>query len=111
MKIDNSGKSLVNGQSVGTSRRVSVGNQSSASSSAATGSSSVSANDIQIFSAKLKMLETSMTSQPAFDAARVEEIRDAIANGKFKVRPDAIADKLVENVKQLLSKQNGEHNE
>ncbi|WP_148716286.1 flagellar biosynthesis anti-sigma factor FlgM [Chitinolyticbacter meiyuanensis] len=37
-----------------------------------------------------------------FDAARVESIRQAIAEGRFQVRPQAIADKLIASVEELL---------
>ncbi|TJZ69784.1 flagellar biosynthesis anti-sigma factor FlgM [Chitiniphilus eburneus] len=38
-----------------------------------------------------------------FDSARVASLRQAIAEGRFSVRPDAIADKLLNSVKELLS--------
>ena len=39
-----------------------------------------------------------------FDAAKVNRIAQAIANGSFKVNPEAIADKLIANAQELLSK-------
>lgn len=39
-----------------------------------------------------------------FDAKKVEEIRTAIAEGRFKVNPEAIADKLLSSVSELLGK-------
>ena len=41
-------------------------------------------------------------AEPAFNADKVAEIRQAIADGKFSVRTDAIADKLMASVKELL---------
>ncbi|XZG71587.1 flagellar biosynthesis anti-sigma factor FlgM [Chitinibacteraceae bacterium HSL-7] len=38
----------------------------------------------------------------SFDAGRVAEIKQAIAEGRFTVRPEAIADKLLDSVKELL---------
>ncbi|GAA5785606.1 hypothetical protein GCM10007860_14140 [Chitiniphilus shinanonensis] len=38
-----------------------------------------------------------------FDSARVASLRQAIAEGRFSVRPEAIADKLLDSVKELLS--------
>ncbi len=38
-----------------------------------------------------------------FDAAKVERIRQAIADGSFKVNPEAIADKLIANAQELLN--------
>ena len=39
-----------------------------------------------------------------FDAAKVNRIAQAIADGSFKVNPEAIADKLIANAQELLSK-------
>jgi negative regulator of flagellin synthesis FlgM len=37
-----------------------------------------------------------------FDAAKVDRIRQAIADGSYKVNADAIADKLLANAQDLL---------
>ncbi|MCZ7563125.1 MAG: flagellar biosynthesis anti-sigma factor FlgM [Burkholderiales bacterium] len=39
-----------------------------------------------------------------FDAGRVEEIRQAIAEGRFRVNADAVADNLLKGVAELLSR-------
>ena len=39
-----------------------------------------------------------------FDAAKVNRISQAIADGSFKINPEAIADKLIANAQELLSK-------
>jgi negative regulator of flagellin synthesis FlgM len=39
-----------------------------------------------------------------FDAAKVERLATAIAQGKFVVSPAAVADKLIANAQELLSK-------
>jgi negative regulator of flagellin synthesis FlgM len=41
---------------------------------------------------------------PAFDGAKVERIAQAIRDGKFTVNPEAIADKLIVNAQELLSR-------
>lgn len=41
------------------------------------------------------------TSQD-IDMARVEELREAIRDGKLDIRADQIADKLIESVRELL---------
>jgi len=41
-----------------------------------------------------------------FDAAKVERIGQAIANGTFKINAEAIADKLIGNAQELLGKVN-----
>jgi negative regulator of flagellin synthesis FlgM len=45
-----------------------------------------------------------LSADPAFDTAKVDRIAQAIRDGKFEVNPDAIADKLIENAKELLSR-------
>ena len=41
-------------------------------------------------------------SGAVFDAAKVAEIKSAIANGTFKVNPERIADGLIDTVKDLI---------
>lgn len=40
----------------------------------------------------------------SFDADKVERIASAIAQGRFEINPEAIADKLISNAQELLSK-------
>jgi len=42
-----------------------------------------------------------------FDAQKVARIGSAIADGSFKVNPEAIADKLIANAQELLGKVKG----
>jgi negative regulator of flagellin synthesis FlgM len=39
----------------------------------------------------------------SFDSEKVERIAQAIRDGKFRVDPDAIADKLLSNAQEVLS--------
>lgn len=41
----------------------------------------------------------------AFDSAKVEEIRAAIAEGRFQVNPSAIADSLIQTARDLVQAQ------
>lgn len=41
-------------------------------------------------------------SEPAFDAGRVAEIKQAIAEGRFSINPGAIADRLLASAKELI---------
>jgi negative regulator of flagellin synthesis FlgM len=61
--------------------------------------------DINPFSARLQSLESSLANQPAIDETKVAEVRQAITEGRFSINPDAIADKLMKSVKDLLTKQ------
>jgi negative regulator of flagellin synthesis FlgM len=60
-------------------------------------------------SAKVALSSTASTllsgsSGPEFDAAKVASMSASIANGTFKVNPEAIADKLIANAQELLAK-------
>jgi negative regulator of flagellin synthesis FlgM len=45
------------------------------------------------------------TGDPAeFDSAKVDRISKSIDDGTYKVNPEAIADKLISNAQELLSK-------
>lgn len=50
-----------------------------------------------------RSLETSGASG-SFDTEKVAKMKEAIANGTFKVDPEAIADKLLSNAQQVLRK-------
>lgn len=41
--------------------------------------------------------------QAPFDAEKVAQVKAAIAAGEFKVNPEAIADKIIKEAKELLS--------
>lgn len=46
----------------------------------------------------------SSAADATFDSAKVDHIAQAIRDGKFKVNPEAIADKLIANAGELLSR-------
>lgn len=54
-------------------------------------------------SSRLAELEAKLTASGEFDPQRVERIKAAIANGEYRINPDAIADKLIESVRHLLA--------
>lgn len=53
--------------------------------------------------ARLNQLEAQF-GQSDFDAKKVEEVRNAIADGRFKVNADAVADRLLTSVAELLGR-------
>lgn len=57
-------------------------------------------------SATTRALASPQASDAAvpFDAARVDAIRMAISAGQFKIKPDNIADGLIESVRNLLGR-------
>lgn len=42
--------------------------------------------------------------QPPVDTARIAEIKQAIAEGRFKINAGAIADRLIESARDLVNK-------
>ena len=55
-------------------------------------------------SARLHALESSSGTAGDFDATKVENIKQAIRDGKFEVNSDAVADKLISSVRELFGK-------
>jgi|GEM_PF-3416183 len=53
-------------------------------------------------SEKLKALSRDYAASNAFDEKKVEELKDAIAKGTFKVNAEAVADKLIAEAQQLV---------
>lgn len=43
--------------------------------------------------------------KPPVDSARIQEIKTAIAQGKFTINPEAIADGLIESARDLIAQQ------
>ncbi|AMC34654.1 flagellar biosynthesis anti-sigma factor FlgM [Janthinobacterium sp. B9-8] len=94
MKIDQS-KPLNTAPSRSSER---APNTSSASAER-TNTDSVTINPL---AAKLSQIEQS--SKPSFDAERVESLKKAISEGRFTVRTDAIAGKIIQSAQELLGK-------
>jgi negative regulator of flagellin synthesis FlgM len=53
-------------------------------------------------SSQLQAIENNLASNGVVDTARVEEIKQAISDGRFKVNPEAVADRLLETVRELI---------
>jgi negative regulator of flagellin synthesis FlgM len=43
--------------------------------------------------------------KPPVNTARIQEIKEAIAQGKFKINPEAIADRLIDSARELVNSQ------
>ena len=52
--------------------------------------------------AQLKSMEGSMASTPSVNAAKVAEIKQAIAEGRFKVNAEVVAERLLDTVRDLI---------
>jgi negative regulator of flagellin synthesis FlgM len=48
-------------------------------------------------------LEQLIAQAPVVDGAKVDEIKQAISDGRFRVNPEKVADGLIESVRQMLS--------
>ena len=60
---------------------------------------------VALSSAASTLLSAGAASE--FDADKVARIGAAIADGSFRINPEAIADKLIANAQELLSKVRG----
>ena len=68
-------------------------------SPAASGSSKV---DLSSFAATLDLAEAAMKDAPEVDRARVDEIKQAIRDGRFTVDAEKVADSLISSVRTML---------
>jgi negative regulator of flagellin synthesis FlgM len=89
MKIDNAGKVVPSY----TGSVKSTGRSAKASSSSAP-PANVDEN-VELTPAASQM------SEPPFDAAKVEAIKQAISAGQFRINPEAIADGLINTAREL----------
>ena len=58
-------------------------------------------------STQLQDIEKKLAHGEVFDAKRVEEIKQAISEGRFVVNPDKVADGLLETVRDLIRARQG----
>lgn len=58
-------------------------------------------------SAQLQAIDSNLANSGVVDTARVAEIKQAITEGRFKVNPEAVADRLLETVRELIQSQKG----
>lgn len=80
------------------------GVRKSGDTSAPKGAEAVSLSDL---SAQMHELEARLSTEPSFDSARVEKMKDAIRSGDYKVNAEAVADGLINSVRQLLQQPRG----
>ena len=97
MKVDNNVRSIQSGSVSETPART------GRSSAPAAGSPQSSGQRVELspLGAQLSSIEASLANVPVVDTARVDEIKQAITEGRFKVNPEQIADRLLETVQEL----------
>ena len=61
--------------------------------------------ELSPLSSTLAKASASIASTPTVDRARVDEIRAAISEGRFKIDAGRIADGLIESVREMLDGQ------
>ena len=73
-------------------------------STTVTANSSGGGDSVQLspLASQMQSIETGMANTPVVDAAHVAAIRQAIADGLFKVNPDVVADHLLATARELL---------
>jgi negative regulator of flagellin synthesis FlgM len=89
--VDNRPVQVANERSVKRAKDASVGAPAQVEKPSS-GNSGVQITDS---ARQLAALEQAIRSMPDVDQAKVDEIRNAIANGTYKVSPDRIAEKLL----------------
>lgn len=63
--------------------------------------------EIGALSSQLQALESGLENVQVVDTARVEAIKQAISEGRFRVNPDVVADRLLTSVKELVLNHKG----
>ena len=73
----------------------------------ATGAANVDASATVALSSTASTLLSGGAASGEFDADKIARISAQLADGSFKVNPEAIADKLIANAQELLAKVQG----
>ena len=104
MKIDGSVRST---QSSSVAESQTRGSKSGETAGASGAGGAAPRVELSSLGSQLAGIEASLVDVPVVDVQRIEEIKLAIAEGRFKVNPDVIADKLLETVQELIRAQRG----
>ncbi|HGF5084455.1 TPA: flagellar biosynthesis anti-sigma factor FlgM [Vibrio parahaemolyticus] len=101
--IDN----IRSGQMMSTTSRAPARNDSSATSSATEPKKAPAQQDAVSLSQQSKAvskLQKDMAASPAYDSAKVAAIKEAIANGSYRVDPEKLADNMIKFENELQGK-------
>ena len=103
MKIDNSGR--LTGQIGNQTTPVRDRSESVDTKATTTSKTSAVPQDTVSLSqtSQLQSVNKNLANVPVVNADKVKEIKEAIAQGKFSVNPEAIADGLIDSVRDLLA--------
>ena len=61
-------------------------------------------DQVELSSLAARLQQAGATMNEPIDTARIAEIKQAIAEGRFQINPERIADGLLESARQLLGK-------
>lgn len=64
-------------------------------------------DEVQLTSSSQLQAMGGLNDSAPMDSAKVEAIKQAISEGRFKINPEMIADRLLSSVKDLLASQKG----
>ena len=94
MKIDNTGKAYV----------PSPAQETRAPAARVKGEEQASSDSVQLspLATLMKRAESAISNSPDIDQKRVDEIRQAITEGRFKIDSSRIADGLISSVRDML---------
>ena len=81
-----------------------AGRNAQTSEKPTTNQSASDAVDLTDTSNAVRRAEQALASQPVVDSAKVNRLRDAIADGSYEIDPQRIADKLVDMESSLSGK-------
>jgi negative regulator of flagellin synthesis FlgM len=84
-------------------RLLPTGNEARAAAAKA-GEAVAGTEKVQLSDLATRMSELESRFGGEFDARKVEEVRTAMAEGRFKVNTEAVADRLLASVAELLGK-------
>ena len=59
---------------------------------------------ISDLASQLHSIEAELSTGEPFDAGKVEQIKQAMRDGQFKVNAGVVADRLIESMKELLAR-------
>jgi negative regulator of flagellin synthesis FlgM len=99
MKINPSIEALRNRQESAPAGDRAAGAKGNASASTPSGSDRV---ELSPLSAQIAAIESQLSSEPGFDRARVEAIKQAIAEGRLTVNAEVVAERMVASALAML---------
>lgn len=108
MKVESSSPDSYIGSVAGGPHKVAdqqsnAGAQAAAAGAAATPSAPQQAAGVTVTLSSSASQALSSSGDGAFNAEKVEAMKQAISDGSFKINPEAIADKMLSNAAEMLS--------